>query len=206
MADNLCARSPSTERNGPPIAEALRGLLCAGDSVLEIGSGTGQHAAFFSESVPFARWQTSDLGHRLDGIQEWRRAAADPRLAPPIELDVMQSDWMIADDYSAVFSVNTCHIMPWVAVETMVGNAANLLKADGKLILYGPFSVNGRHTSRGNELFDERLRCENPTMGIRDMGAVEEVADAFGLSSFARYAMPANNFLLVWKKGGSGHD
>lgn len=206
VAETPLPRSPSTERNGPPIAEALRGLLDADDTVLEIGSGTGRHAAFFSQSVPFARWQTSDLRDRLEGIRAWRRAADDPRLPPPIELDVLGSDWPLHENYSAVFSVNTCHIMPWIAVESMVHNAADILTSDGKLIVYGPFSENGLHTSRGNELFDERLRCENPKMGIRDMSDVEKHAQASGLRCFARFAMPANNFLLVWNKREPGHD
>jgi hypothetical protein len=167
-------------------------------AVLEIGSGTGQHAAYFAPALPQLVWQPSDVAEHLEGIRQWVDDCAAPNLRRPIELDV-ERDWpqLEAD---AVFSANTCHIMSWPQVERMFAGVGRLLPARGVFALYGPFNYGGRHTSESNARFDAMLRARDPASGLRDYGAIDALAQAAGLALQEDNAMPANNRLLVYRK------
>jgi hypothetical protein len=181
------------ERNREPILTVLRRVLRKSRKVLEIGSGTGQHAAFFSTALPHLAWQASDLAEHLDGIRMWG--------VEPIELDVDQP-WPDVDA-DAVFSANTAHIMSWAQVERMFARAAAIPSLE-VFCLYGPFSYGGEHTAESNARFDAMLRARDPASGIRDFEAIFALAERCGLQFAEDNAMPANNRLLVFRKSGSG--
>ena len=181
--------SEASERNRAPIVEVLKRIFVKTHSVLEIGSGTGQHAAYFSAELPHLVWQASDVAEHLPGIREW---IADPA---PIELDV-DKPWP-AVKADAVYSANTCHIMSWPQVQRMFAGIGRL--APAVLTLYGPFNYNGRHTSESNARFDAMLRARDPASGLRDFEAINALAETAGLVLQEDNAMPANNRLLVWR-------
>lgn len=159
--------------------------------VLEIGSGTGQHAAYFAPRLPHLVWQTSDVAEHLAGIREW---APDPS---PLELNV-EGDWPhVAAD--AVFTANTTHIMSWPQVERMFGGIGGMASVK-TLCLYGPFNYGGKHTSESNARFDAMLRNRDPASGLRDFEAVAALAAKSGFALREDNAMPANNRLLVFAR------
>jgi Protein of unknown function (DUF938) len=184
--------SEASERNRGPILEILKRVFSRTRLVLEIGSGSGQHAAYFAPELPHLVWQASDVAENLPGIREW---VSDP---PPIELNV-EKEWpnLEAD---AVFSANTCHIMSWPQVERMFEGIGKIptLKI---FCLYGPFNYGGKHTSESNARFDAMLRASDPSSGIRDLGKIKALAEREGLSLAEDNAMPANNRLVVFTKG-----
>ena len=182
--------SEASERNRAPILEVLKRIFAKTHTVLEIGSGTGQHAAYFAAQLPHLVWQASDVAEHLPGIRAW---IADPA---PIELDV-DGPWP-APKADAVYSANTCHIMSWPQVERMFGGIGRL--APAVLALYGPFNYNGRHTSESNARFDAMLRARDPASGLRDFEAIKALAESAGLALQEDNAMPANNRLLVFRK------
>jgi hypothetical protein len=181
--------SEASERNRGPILAILKRVFKDTKRVLEIGSGTGQHAAYFAAELPHLVWQASDVPEHLPGIREW---IADPA---PIELDV-DKPWP-AVKADAVYSANTCHIMSWPQVERMFAGIEHL--APAVLAIYGPFNYNGRHTSESNARFDVMLRARDPASGLRDFEAVDALAQSVGLILQEDNAMPANNRLLVWR-------
>jgi Protein of unknown function (DUF938) len=183
--------SESTERNRGPILAILKRVFADRRCVLEIGSGTGQHAAYFAPELPHLVWQASDVAENLPGIREW---VSDP---PPIELDV-DKEWPKLD-VDAVFSANTCHIMSWPQVERMFEGIGKLptLKI---FCLYGPFSYGGKHTSESNARFDAMLRARDPASGVRDFEKINALAERVGFSLAEDNAMPANNRLLVFRR------
>jgi cyclopropane fatty-acyl-phospholipid synthase-like methyltransferase len=183
--------SEASERNCAPILAILKRVFSDRKRVLEIGSGTGQHAAYFAPELPQLVWQASDVAENLPGIREW---VSDPA---PIELDV-DKDWpdVSAD---AVYSANTCHIMSWPQVERMFAGVGRLLPKDGVFALYGPFSYHGKHTSQSNARFDAMLRGRDPASGLRDFDDISALAKRSGLAFAEDNAMPANNRLLVWR-------
>jgi SAM-dependent methyltransferase len=191
------AFSQASENNKGPILEILQPLLQRCETVLEIGSGTGQHAAFFASHLPWLVWQASDLSHNHSSIEAWIHGIANARA--PLDLDVDGDDWP-TQSYAAAFSANTAHILHWPSVVRMFHGVAGVLQADGVFVLYGPFNYGGRYTSPGNEAFDGQLRGADAGMGIRDFEAVAELADNAGLSLLADHAMPANNRTLVWQR------
>jgi len=193
--------SQACENNQQPILEVLQRHLADVDHVLEIGSGTGQHAAFFAPHLAHLTWQTSDLAEHHHGIRLWVEDASVDNLMMPLELDVTARPWPI-DTTGAVFSANTAHIMSWLVVREFVTGAAGILKEDGVFCLYGPFNYAGRYTSDSNERFDRSLKLRGCGSGIRDFEAVDEIAGAAGLCLVEDNAMPANNRLLVWRKTG----
>jgi len=183
--------SEASERNRAPILTVLKRIFANTRTVLEIGSGTGQHAAYFAAALPHLVWQASDVAEHLAGIREW---VADPA---PIELDVDKGWPEVEAD--AVFSANTCHIMSWPQVERMFKGLAKMSSLE-TLCLYGPFNYNGRHTSESNARFDAMLRGRDPASGIRDFEAIKALAETAALGVQEDNAMPANNRLLVFRK------
>ena len=191
--------SEACERNKGPILHALRAVMRDVAYVLEIGSGTGQHAVCFGAALPGVTWQTSDLPVNHAGILRWIEGAHLPNVLAPIALDVMQEPWpsVRAD---AVFSANTAHIMSWTEVEVMFRGIGRVLEPRGRFCLYGPFRFGGRHTSESNERFDAALKRESPHMGVRDFDALDALGHANGLVVEDNLSMPANNRLLVWTR------
>jgi SAM-dependent methyltransferase len=167
--------------------------------VLEIGSGTGQHAAAFAAALPHIVWQASDVPAHLPGIRAWRDACPAPNLPEPLALDVNVDPWP-ASAYDAVFSANTAHIMGWPEVERMFARVDAALAPHGRFCLYGPFNDAGAYTAESNARFDASLRARDPRMGLRDFDAVDALARGCGLVLVADHAMPANNRLLEWAR------
>ncbi|KIF80521.1 DUF938 domain-containing protein [Noviherbaspirillum autotrophicum] len=192
--------SAACERNREPILAVLRDVLADCRQVLEIGSGTGQHAVYFGAHLPRLQWQTSDLPCNHASIIAWQQEARLPNVLPPLALDVASTDWP-QGPYDAVFSANTCHIMAWQEVEAMFVGIGRVLRPGGLVCIYGPFNEGGRFTSISNAQFDAALKAQAPHMGIRDFDAVNALAARQGLTLLADHAMPANNRLLVWRAG-----
>lgn len=190
--------APATERNREPILDVLRLHLHASRSVLEIGSGTGQHAVFFARALPQLQWQCSDRAENLDGIRQWLDDAALPNTPAPVELDVGVGPWP-ERRFDAVFTANTLHIMGWSEVERLFAGLPAVLAPGARVVIYGPFNYGGRFTSESNAAFDARLRGDDPRRGIRDFEAVDRLAQAAGLRLLEDRAMPANNRCLIWQ-------
>ena len=190
--------APSCERNRDPILEALSVQFADRQQVLEIGSGTGQHAVHFAAALPQLSWQCSDQAENLAGIQLWLDEAGLSNTPPPIELDVA-GVWP-AQRYDAVFSANTLHIMGWPEVEQLFAHLAQVTTADAVLIVYGPFNYGGRYTSDSNAAFDQWLQARGAHMRIRDAEAVDALAEVAGFDLIDDIAMPANNRSRVWRR------
>lgn len=190
--------SAACERNREPILAVLREHLSDRRRVLEIGSGTGQHAVHFAAGMPWLVWQSSDRFEQLAGIHAWLAEAALPNTPAPLELDV-RGRWP-QQRFDAVFSANTLHIMAWWEVEAMFRGIADVLEADGTVAIYGPFKYGGAFTSESNAAFDAALRAVAGHMGLRDAEAVDSLARRIGLQPIADIAMPANNRTLVWRR------
>lgn len=191
--------SSASERNRQPILDQLTGLLPGAGTVLEIGSGTGQHAVFFTRYLPGIHWQPTDRAENLAGLEAQFAAEGNPRIYRPLELDVLKEHWP-GSTFEAVYSANTAHIMPWKAVQAMFAGVASHLISGARFYLYGPFNINGAYTSPGNAQFDTQLRRQDRQMGIRDMNDIEALADNYQMDLEQKTAMPANNFLLVFRK------
>ena len=192
--------SPSCERNRDPILEVLRVHLAEVRNVLEIGSGTGQHAVHFAAAMPWLTWQCSDVADNLPGIRAWLDDAALANTPPALELDVQSGPWPTRR-FDAVFSANTLHIMAWPAVQDLFRGLGTALADDATLVVYGPFNDDGAYTSDSNRAFDEWLHARDPRSGIRDANAVDALARAIGLQQVDDVAMPANNRCLIWRRG-----
>lgn len=191
--------SPACERNKSPILAILRDALADCGSVLEIGSGTGQHAVHFASGLPQLTWQPTDLGENLAALIARIDAEGTRNCAQPLELDVHSPEWPVKS-VEAVFSANTLHIMSWVGVRAFFAGVGRVLAVGGRLCIYGPFRYDGDYTSPSNAAFDWSLRDRDPASGIRDFEAVAELATQQQLTSLADHAMPANNQLLVWER------
>jgi cyclopropane fatty-acyl-phospholipid synthase-like methyltransferase len=196
-----CPSSAASERNKRPILEVLREEFKDRRRVLEIGSGTGQHAVFFAAELPWLVWQTSDLRENHPGIRAWLEDARLDNVQPPLELDVDRFD-AASVTADAVFSANTAHIMGPESVENMINLVGRLLPEGGVFCLYGPFNFDGEYTSESNAAFDASLRQRSPSMGIRDLAWLEQLAEDVGMARERLYAMPANNYVVVWRKVG----
>ena len=191
--------SPSCENNRQPILTVIKPLLASSTAVLEIGSGTGQHAVYFAAELPHLQWHTSDLPEHHAGIRLWLAEAQLPNLHAPLMLDVTSTPWPDVEA-DTVFSANTTHIMSWPMVEALFAGVAKLLPPAGLFLLYGPFNYGGRYTSDSNARFDRSLQARDPDMGIRDFDALQRLAEAGDLQFVRDYAMPANNRILHWQK------
>ncbi len=191
--------SESCSRNQEPIWEVLAREFAGRRSVLEIGSGTGQHAVCFAARLPNIRWQTSDLPGNHAGIRAWIDESGLENVLPPVALDVSSDVWPIAMT-DAVFSANTLHIMSWAQVEAMYRGIGRILSRDGVLCVYGPFNYGGTFTSESNARFDAWLKARDPESGIRDFEAVDALASGQGLTLTRDADMPSNNRALVWRR------
>lgn len=212
--------SEASERNKAPILEVLRPHLANASRVLEVGSGTGQHAVHFAAGLPHLVWQPTDQPQYLAGIDEWVKEAALPNLRRPLPLWAQTEDFAaglastdlaamqtLLDDgdaapgFDAVFTANTLHIMAWPEVEALFAGLPTLLRAgSATLIAYGPFNDEGRYSSDSNRDFDAWLKARDPRSGIRDAEAVDGLARAIGFELIDDVAMPANNRTLVWRR------
>jgi hypothetical protein len=195
--------SQASENNKGPILEVLRCWLANTNTVLELGSGTGQHSVSFAPALSHLIWHTSDLQPCHKGITAWMSRYPSTNLRAPLLLDVRREGWFECAStigVDAVYSANTAHIMHWPAVCSMFAGVGQVLDGGGLFLLYGPFSYGGTHTSDGNRAFDQHLRAGDPGMGIRDLGALEALANDAGLELAHDQAMPANNRLLIWRR------
>lgn len=192
--------APAAARNAGPIAEVLELELPAEGTVLEIASGTGEHAVFMTRRFPRLVWQPTDLDRdNLASIAAWRDEADVPNLAPPIVLDAAASVWPIwqAD---AVFCCNMIHISPWAATEGLFAGAARLLHEGQPLCLYGPFLEAGVETAPSNLAFDRSLKERDPRWGLRHLSRLDALAQLRGFTPSARHAMPANNIMRIYRR------
>lgn len=191
--------SEYAERNGAPILEVLRNEFANSTKVLEIGSGTGQHAARIAKELPFLQWQTSDLNENHDGILAWVNNSGLANLLPPLSLDVLTSN-VPAASCDAAFSSNTAHIMSIEAVQKMFEIVGNALTDRGVFCLYGPFRQGSEFNTPSNAAFHQTLRSRNPEMGIRHLESLDDYARDNNMARARLYAMPANNHIAVWHK------
>ena len=191
----------SAERNSRPIVDAL-GPVFSGTSglVLEIGSGSGQHAAALAAAFPGLEWQPSDpFEAHLDSIRAWSAQTAAPNLRDPVWLDAAER-WPDFGPLAGVLAVNVIHITPWVVAEGIVRGAASALSPGGPLVFYGPFREGGRHTGEGNARFDEQLRAQDPAWGVRDLDDLSRLAASQGFDPPDVTVMPANNRLVCYRR------
>ena len=194
--------SQACENNRGPILKVLQPVLANCRQLLEIGSGTGQHAAWFAPAMPHLQWQTSDLPENHWGINQWISAYPATNLRSPLSLDVLSENWPSVDNvqYDAVFTANTLHIVPWAGVVNMLAKVGSLLSRNGLLCVYGPMGYGGIISPQSNIAFDHHLRQRGSHMGIRQFEDINDLAGEAGLLLLKDYPMPANNHLLVWQK------
>lgn len=191
--------SPACERNRDPILAVLREHFADRRHVLEIGSGTGQHAVHFAAALPHLIWQTSERAEHLPGIHTWLDDADLPNTPATIVLDVAGDQWPNVQ-YDAIYTANTLHIMAWHEVEQMFARLPSCMTADALLVAYGPFNRDGRFSSESNAAFDASLKLRAPHMGIRDISDIDALALDVGLRRIAHHELPANNRCLVWQR------
>ena len=198
--------SESCEQNKDVILDTIKPILLPCKSVLEIGSGTGQHAVFFVQQMPHLQWYTSDQLEALNGIQLWldefQSEGGLSNVHSPVSLDVTQSQWPDIN-VDAVFTANTLHIMSWYEVQMFYERVPEILNADGLMLAYGPFNYQGQYTSDSNQRFDGWLKARDPDSGIKDFSELNDLALKNGLNILADYEMPANNRILLWQKQAS---
>ncbi len=192
--------SPSVARNRDPILTILRRVLPSSGTVLEIASGTGEHAVYFAGALPHLTWQPTDRDEAaLESIAAHREASALPNLLAPLALDAAASEWPV-DRADAIVAINMVHISPWRATQGLMIGAGRILPPGGVLYLYGAYKENGAHTAPSNEAFDHDLRRRNPEWGVRDLEEVAKLAKSRGLELVERIPMPANNLSLVFRR------
>lgn len=192
---------PHVARNRDPILDVLRRVLPPKGLVLEVASGSGEHAAYFAQNLPAIGWQPTDQDQQALASAAAHRAGAElPNLLPPLPLDVTAAQWPV-DRADAVICCNMIHIAPWAACEGLIAGSARVLPTGGLLYLYGPYKIGGRHTAPTNQAFDERLRAQNPAWGIRDLDDVTALAARFGFALAETVSMPANNLSVIFRRG-----
>lgn len=195
--------APATERNREPLIALLKAWLpTGGGSLLEIASGSGEHAVHIAPELEGWTWQPSDFDPpSLESIKAWTtHAGVMAQVKPPIALDVLSNPWPVEGPVDAVFCANMVHIAPQACTGALVRGAGHLLKAGGRFMLYGPFMVDGKHTAPSNAAFDASLRSRDPSWGIRDKSDIVALAKAQSLKLMADMDMPANNQTLVFEK------
>jgi len=189
--------SPSADRNKQSILEALKRELAGNELVLEIGSGTGQHACHFAANLPNIKWQATELKDNIPAIESRIREQSCINLLDPYELDVNVLPWP-ANNVQVCYTSNTFHIVSMQSIRSIFEGCKQVLCHSGKLCVYGPFSINGSHTSQGNIQFDRQLRASDPASGIRDLQELDELAKVAGFCACRYIDMPANNLFVVW--------
>jgi len=194
--------APATTRNREAILAVLERHVARDASVLEIASGTGEHATFLAERLPVSGWQPTDPdAASRASVDAWRRHLAATRVAGALELDVTRRPWPVSRA-DVIVCINMIHISPWEACEALLDGAAEVLVPGGILYLYGPYRRGGEHTAPSNEAFDASLRARDPRWGVRDLEAVEAEASRRGLDLLEVVSMPANNFSVVMRRRG----
>ncbi|RYG29851.1 MAG: DUF938 domain-containing protein [Burkholderiales bacterium] len=194
--------APATERNREPILAILRELLPSSGTVLEVASGTGEHAIHFARALPDLAWQPSDPDPAaLLSIRAWAEAARLPNLRPPLQLDAAAPAWPI-ERADAVLCINMVHISPWEATVGLLRHSAKLLPEGGPLVLYGPYFQQGVETAPSNQAFDESLRVRDSRWGLRQLEDVISLAERLGLYLESVHSMPANNLAVVLRRRG----
>ena len=196
---NAKPSAPAAARNSAAILGVLASELAPAQSLLEIGSGTGQHAVTFAGALPHIAWHTSDLAENHAAVRAWLADAGLPNVTGPEELDMRTASAESAT-YDAVYSSNTAHIMDFDAVRRMFGFVATALRDNGVFLLYGPFRQHGEFNTESNATFHGTLRAANPEMGLRDLESLDEMAKEGGMSRERLYTMPSNNHLVVWRR------
>jgi len=194
-----------TGRNCQPILDVLRNEFRHASSVIEIGSGNGQHAVAFAAELDHLVWQTSDLDENHEGIRAWLTDVALPNLREPLSLDVRTAA-LGGTVYDAAFSANTAHIMSFAAVEQMFALVADALRISGVFCLYGPFRQGGEFNTCSNAEFHKSLRSQDAAMGIRHLEDLDHFAATGGMRRERLYAMPAKNLIVVGQKSGEGEN
>ena len=193
--------SPSAARNREPIAQVLSQVLPQSGLVLEVGSGTGEHVVHFARTMPHLTWQPSEQDEAcVRSISAWVAVEAQANVRPPFYLDVTDAQWPIAAA-DAVTSINMIHIAPWSVAQALLRGASRILPSAGLLCLYGPFRVAGKDTSASNRAFEAQLRAINSGWGVRDLDEVSSEASAANLEFVQTFEMPANNIIVVFRKG-----
>ena len=188
----------SCEKNREPILAVLKEVFSERKRVLEIASGTGQHAVYFARELPHLIWQPSELAQNLAGIQAWLDEAQLPNTLAPLAIDVNDACWPVTN-VDAVFNANTVHIISWPEVELMFAHISRILAPGGCVCFYGPYNYNGKFTSENNARFNDWLMSRDPNSGVRDFEAVNRLAASHGLGLLRDIEMPSNNRILVWK-------
>lgn len=191
--------SPSADRNKEVILSVLKPEVSAGQLVLEIGSGTGQHVCVFGSALPDVNWQPTELENNISAINSWIAQHRFGNILEPIVLDVDTHPWPITSA-DVCFTCNTFHIVSMQSVRSIFQGCKNVLKDTGKLCVYGPFSIGGVHTSHSNALFDQQLRNAEATSGVRDLSELDNIAQQHGFAACRTTAMPANNLFVVWER------
>jgi SAM-dependent methyltransferase len=192
--------APAAARNREPILRVLSDHLPPSALVLEIASGTGEHAVWFSRALSTVTWQPTDRDpEALESIAAWRDTAGLPNVLPPLYLDAAAAIWPVTKA-DAVVAINMVHIVPWTAAEGLIAGAGRVLSPDGLLFLYGPFREGSVHTQASNAAFDRDLRARNPSWGVRDLDEIAALASEHGLTALERIEMPANNLSLIFRR------
>lgn len=194
-------QSPSVARNREAILAVLRRVLANEARVLELASGTGEHAVFFAKALPGVRWQTSDPDpNARESIGAWINAEGAANVLAPRAIDVSVPDWDVEGPYDALVAINMIHISPWEATLGLMAGAGRLLRPSGVLFTYGAYKRGGQHTAPSNEAFDQWLKQRDPRFGVRDLEEIEIAAQAHGLALREIIEMPANNLSLVFER------
>lgn len=191
--------APACERNKEPILGVLKEIIADKSLVLEIGSGTGQHASYFAQNLQCVRWQPSELSNCLDSIREYRLEIGVNNFLEPIVLDLLQPSWPI-DHADAVVCINTVHIIEWEAVENLFSGVERVLTTDGLFFVYGPYQYRDRALEPSNAKFDQWLKTRDSRSGIREFEAVNHLARQHGLDLVEDRPMPANNRSIWWRR------
>lgn len=204
--------APATQRNRQPILDVLKKVLPSSGNVLEIASGTGEHAIFLAPHFAPRQWIPSDVNPiSLASIKAWQQDCPTDNLQMPLNIDVKKSEWFNMNQYklqsdqnqnliTAIVNINMIHISPWQACLGLMAGAKEILPLDGILYLYGPFKINGKHTAVSNEQFDQSLKMQNPHWGVRNLEDVTTVAKDYGLILKETVAMPANNLSVIFQR------
>ena len=191
------AFSPSADRNKDAILAVLESELTASVRVLEIGSGTGQHACFFTGQLHDAIWQPTELAPNITHITSHVASNGNANVLQPRELDVNNHPWSVTKA-DVCYTCNTFHIMGMDAVDSAFKGCRAAMRGGGKLIVYGPFSIQGKYTSESNQHFDQQLRQQNPASGVRDLADLDVIAQSYGFDAYRLIEMPSNNFIVIW--------